>query len=194
MNPDYEKITQALNFFARKNSNSRIQKLKAIKLIWAADRYHLRKYGRLLSSDEYVAMKLGPVGSLAKRIAEDDRIWLGDEILDKTNKYVVPSSDNNVVLSKDEVQKIVFSKTDQEALEFAWNAFGDFDGFKIADISHDYPEWIKFKDTIQTQITKKENIDPVDFFENPSTLTILNYDPFEIDEEILESSKDAFIS
>ena len=44
--------------------------MKAIKLIYLADRLHLRKYGRPIIGDMYWAMKLGPVGSLAKRVAE----------------------------------------------------------------------------------------------------------------------------
>lgn len=188
---NYDKITQILNFFARKNANSRIQKLKAIKLAWAADRYHLRKYGRLVSTDDYVAMKLGPVGSLTKRIAEDDRIWLGNEILDKTNVYVTPIQNGNVVVSHKEVENNVFSKTDIEALEFAWNNFSLFNGFELADISHDYPEWSKYENEIKLGL-KRSDIDPVDFFENPRQLKHLQKDPFELDDLILTGSKEIF--
>jgi len=186
---NYDKITQVLNFFARKNSNSRIQKLKAIKLIWAADRYHVRKYGRLVSSDDYVAMKLGPVGSLTKRIAENDRIWLGSEILDETNKYVMPSSDGNLVVSHNAVDGKVFSKTDIEALDFAWNSFGEYDGFQIADISHDYPEWLKFEEANKLTVQKRTDIDPLDFFKDPKELKYLKSDPFRLDDEILKDSQ-----
>lgn len=189
---NYDKITQVLNFFARKNTNSRIQKLKAIKLIWAADRYHLRKYGRLVSTDEYVAMKLGPVGSYAKRIAEDDRIWLGSEVLDKTNEYVRPSKDGNVVISHQDVDGNVFSNTDREALNFAWQTFGAYDGFDLADISHDYPEWARFEEVIQLGLQKSTDIDPLDFFKDPEKLTYMQKDPFELDADILEDSKEVY--
>jgi len=186
---NYDKITQVLNFFARKNSNSRIQKLKAIKLIWAADRYHMRKYGRLVSSDDYVAMKLGPVGSLTKRIAENDRIWLGEEILDETNKYVMPSKDGKMVISHDEVDERVFSNSDREALEFAWNTFGEYDGFTIADISHDYPEWLRYAESIRLGIQKCTDIELIDFFKDPTTLRLLKSDPFKLDHDILKDSE-----
>src|SRR5680860_294981 len=52
----YEKATQALNFMATKDGG-RISKLKAIKLIFLADRYHLRKYGRPVVGDQYFAME-----------------------------------------------------------------------------------------------------------------------------------------
>jgi len=194
MYPDYEKITQALNFFIRKNSNSRINKLKAIKLLWAADRYHLRKYGRLLSRDDYYAMRFGPVASTADDIADLNDFYVGPEIIDYSKNFIGKDEVNHAITSHNEVVESYLSKTDFEALEFAWSTFGKFEGFKIADISHDYPEWSKFKSAIDNKLTKKEEIDPIDFFEDPASLVILDYDPFEIDRTILQSSKEAFIS
>lgn len=67
----HRKATQALNFMARQ-SGGRISRLKALKLLFFADRYHLRKYGRTVSGCTYYAMTHGPVASEAKSIAEDD--------------------------------------------------------------------------------------------------------------------------
>lgn len=189
---NYDKITQVLNFFVRKNANSRIQKLKAIKLIWAADRYHLRKYGRLVSGDEYVAMRFGPVASNADNIANNDTMWLSDDIVDNAKKFVKPSPDRKVVYSHSDVVGSLFSKTDLEALEFAWKEFGQFDGFQIADISHDYPEWSKHQDDIELGVQRRKNIDPIDFFDNPTKLTHLQKDPFVLDDEILKDSKEVY--
>ena len=44
--------------------------LSDIKLIFFADRYHIRKYGRPITNDEYLAMDFGPVNSGVKDIAE----------------------------------------------------------------------------------------------------------------------------
>ena len=65
----HKKATQALNFFARSAGGS-ISKIKALKLVFFADRYHLRKYGRPVTNDEYYAMPKGPVPSHVKDIAE----------------------------------------------------------------------------------------------------------------------------
>src|SRR5262249_34072379 len=69
------KSTQALNYFARKAATGapprEMNKMKALKLLFFADRYHLRKYGRPVSECEYFAMKNGPVASEAKRVAEE---------------------------------------------------------------------------------------------------------------------------
>lgn len=44
--------------------------MKALQLVYFADRYHLRKFGRPITNDEYFAMPYGPVASGAKDIAE----------------------------------------------------------------------------------------------------------------------------
>ena len=61
----HRKATQALNFFAQRAGGS-INKMKALKLVYFADRYHLRKYGRPVVGDEYLAMNYGPVASGTK--------------------------------------------------------------------------------------------------------------------------------
>ena len=65
----YEAATQALNYLASKSGGT-LNKLKALKLIYFADRFHLRKYGRPVTGDEYLAMTYGPVASSVKDIAE----------------------------------------------------------------------------------------------------------------------------
>jgi len=68
-NFDCRKTTQALNYFAIKAGGT-INRMKAIKLVYLADRYHLRKYCRLITNDIYFAMDNGPVASGVKDIAE----------------------------------------------------------------------------------------------------------------------------
>jgi uncharacterized phage-associated protein len=64
---NYLKSVQVLNWIARKEGG-KVDKLKAIKIYWLADRLHLRKYGSTLTNDTYYAMEYGPVASLAKDI------------------------------------------------------------------------------------------------------------------------------
>jgi hypothetical protein len=44
--------------------------MKAYKLLWLADRYHLRQYGRTITGDTYFALPLGLIPSDAKNILE----------------------------------------------------------------------------------------------------------------------------
>jgi uncharacterized phage-associated protein len=144
-NFNYKKSTQALNYFALKEGGQ-INKMKVLKLIYFADRYHLRKYGRLITNDNYVAMKHGPVPSITKDIAESNDFL--DEIpKDYSLKFIEPI-DNRVLKTVGKIDKNVFSESDLEALQFAWDVFGHFNQFELRDLTHLYPEWLRHKDTI----------------------------------------------
>ncbi len=144
----YKKATQALNFFANKK-DGKINKMKAIKLIYLADRLHLRKYGRPIIGDTYWAMKLGPVGSYSKRIAELDSI--PNEVLSYAKKYLKPTDEKKQsFVSLKPVEMDLFSKTDLECLETIYKHFSDKDQFELADISHKFPEWSKHNSALKT--------------------------------------------
>lgn len=183
------KLVQLLSYLAQKNSSHTINKLKAIKLVWAADRYHLRKYGRLVSGDEYYALKYGPVASQLKNIAEQDN-FLPDAYIEYANDFIHPSPDKMTIKAKAEVDQNLLSKTDVEALEFAWENFKNYSGFDLADISHKYPEWKKFSDLISSGQVAREKINPIDFFNEPEDISA---DPFALEKDIIESSKKIFI-
>jgi len=138
----YKKATQALNFLARKKDGNVINKMKAIKLIYLADRLHLRKYGRPIVGDTYWAMKLGPVGSKTKKSAE---LNLPNTALSYTKKYIKPIGDKkHSFASIKEPDFDVFSKTDIECLEAVNSTFSDRDQFELAELTHKYPEWSKY--------------------------------------------------
>lgn len=155
----YKKATQALNFLARKK-DGRINKMKAIKLIFLADRLHLRKYGRPVIGDMYWAMRWGPVGSKSKRAAELD---LPEDILSYTKKYIKPSDEKKSLVSIKEPDLDVFSKTDIECLEKVYDKFSDKDQFELAELTHDYPEWKKHEKELKTG-KKRVRMNYDDFF------------------------------
>lgn len=195
MNDKYRRITQLLSFFAHQNESRQISKLKALKLIWAADRYHVRKYGRLISGDIYFAMKLGPVASEAKDIAEADE-YLSEPILKYASEYIHPDKTARTIIAKDGVDDSYFSKSDFEALRFAWDKFGHYDKFHLSEkITHIYPEWKKYEPLIKSGKVSRETIDIKDFFKNPNPqdlAAIGGSDPFELDPDILTVSKEIF--
>lgn len=168
MNPmpetSYKKATQALNFLARKK-DGRINKMKAIKLIFLADRLHLRKYGRPVIGDIYWAMKLGPVGSKTKRAAELD---LPADVLVYAKKYIKPADEKKQsLLSIKEPDLEVFSKTDLECLETVYDVFSDKDQFELAELTHEYPEWRKYQKELGDG-KKRIKMDYGDFFADMS--------------------------
>lgn len=159
---NYKKATQCLNFLAVQ-SGGIINKMKAIKLIWLADRYHLRKYGRPITKDEYFAMDYGPVNSGVKELAEMSG-FLGQVEIDYASKYITPLGRYNLQ-SVEPVENDVFSETDFEALAFAWEKFGKHDQFRLRDISHNYPEWKRFEEVLENQSRIRMNYE--DFLEDP---------------------------
>lgn len=134
----YRKATQALNFFARKGGGQ-INKMKALKLVFFADRYHLRQYGRPITNDEYFAMQLGPVPSGCKDLAEMSD-FLDPHEREYAAQFLQRISQYDFA-SVAEVDRKVFSQSDWEALQFAWEHFGALDEFQLAKLTHEYPEW-----------------------------------------------------
>lgn len=185
---DYKKATQALNFLACESPEQKINKMQAIKLVWIADRYHLRKYGRPITGDDYVAMNYGPVASTVKDIAEksgflatEERSY-ANEYIDKLNQYTIKCAQSPDLR--------VFSKTDLEALQFALDNFGNQDQYKLAKFSHQYPEWAKFKEEFEAKTTTREDMSYIDFFGDPFEL---KDDKFKENQELLEINKKNFI-
>src|SRR5438094_6949292 len=107
------KSTQALNYFAHRSATGaparRLNKMKALKLLFFADRYHLRKYGRLVSDCAYFAMKNGPVASEAKNVAEESP-RLGSPARNYARRFV-RRKDAYHLGSVAEVDKSVLSET-----------------------------------------------------------------------------------
>lgn len=159
---DYKKAVQTVNFFALK-SGGYINKLKVIKLIYFADRYHLRKYGRPITNDEYYAMDYGPVGSCVKDIAEMSE-FLGSKEEGYASIFI-EAPDRYDIRSKKGYDTDVFSESDLEALNFAWEKFGHYDQFKLADITHEYPEWKKHERALESYSRRK--MDYKDFLDDP---------------------------
>lgn len=162
---DHKKATQAINYFAIKEGG-KIDKLKLIKLIWLADRYHIRKYGRPIINDTYLAMKFGPVGSAVKDIAEDSD-FLAPEESAYLKKYLLCDKKNNNVKSVKETESDVFSKTDLEALGKIYEEYGKYQNLYLVKISHEFPEWKKFKDKLESKSSTREQMNYRDFFLDP---------------------------
>ena len=162
------KATQALNYFAHKADSGapirKLNKMKALKLLFFADRYHLRKYGRPVSDCAYFAMKHGPVASEAKNVAE------ASARLDRPSRSYarrfVRRDDLYHFSSVADVDHAVLSETDREALDFAWKNFGHYSEFRLRDITHHYPEWKQHARTLRSGRLRVK-MDYRDFFNEP---------------------------
>ena len=185
---DYQKATQAINYFIRKSANLRENKMLILKLIWVADRYHLRKYGRPIIGDEYIAMGYGPVASGVKDIAESDN-FLSEQERTYSDEFISLVGKHTLVSQK-EVDLEVFSDTDVEGLEFAYREFGSSSKFAMVEVTHQYPEWKKYKTLLESGQITRATMSYLDFFDNPDQLA---KDKFEMDPQIIAESKEAYL-
>ncbi|MCK9446245.1 Panacea domain-containing protein [bacterium] len=171
MSFNYKKTIQIWNFLA-KSSNGSIDKLKAIKLVWLADRLHLRKYGRMITNDFYFAMKFGPVGSFSKDYASGN--LLDSEEKEYFDKYL-KIKDAYTVESIKGIDDDVFSDSDMEVIKEIFEKYGEYSNSSLVDFSHYFPEWEKFKAVIERGDSSRELMDVEDFFKNPKeTLKLEN--------------------
>ena len=183
---NYKKAVQALNLFANLEGGS-INKMKALKLIWLSDRLHLRKYGRPILNDNYVAMPFGPVASSTKDLAENTS-FLSDQEQDYRNKFITLDA-RYTYKSISGVDQKVFSKTDLDAMKAIYEAFGKTGEFVLSEESHKYPEWQRFETHLKSGSGSRYPMDYNDFFKSSEE----NHFIFTQDDEYLNLSKEMFL-
>lgn len=182
---DHQKATQTINYLARKEGG-KINKLKLIKLIYFAERYHLRKHGRPIINDTYFAMQHGPVPSLVKDLAEMSD-FLEPYEKEYAQEFIRPG-ELHFVDSLTEVDEDLFSDSELEALDFAYREFGDLTQYQLVDLTHEYPEWKQFEAAIASG-RSREQMSYLDFFNNPEHLP---EDKFNLSADILSVSREIF--
>lgn len=157
----YKKSVQALNFLAIKAGGT-LNKMKAIKLIWLADRLHLRKYARTITGDFYFALPNGPVASSTRDILKHYESLSKTE-LEYADEYIQPK-DKYFFVSIKACNTKVCSQTDMEVLELIWLKYGRLSEFELVELSHVFPEWIKYQSAFERHTITRANIDLLDFF------------------------------
>ncbi|MBS3771476.1 MAG: SocA family protein [Bacteroidales bacterium] len=157
-----KKLLQAILFFANKTSDSTINRLKLMKLLYLADRYHINKYGRLILSEDYHALPNGPTPS--KTYDYTKRDMEGFFEVDRYN-----------IIAKSNFDSKYFSQTDLEIMDKVWNEFRIYSPYQLRDLSHLFPEWKEFeKDINDPNAPDSYPINLENFFEEPNT-TDYNY-------------------
>src|SRR5258706_12357731 len=124
--------------------------MKVMKLLYFADRFHIRRYMRPIAKDDLFAMKKGIIGSYWLDILRgviDSHFFVSDKV--KTVKL-----NENVNLE----EGLVLSESEIEALDFAFKKFSQYDENELVEIMHEYPEWVKFKE----RFLKAEGFEEVD--------------------------------
>jgi uncharacterized phage-associated protein len=163
-----KKIVQILGYLQRKTAI--VDKIVLIKLLFFADRLHLRRHFYLITLDTYYALKNGPAASETLNVINknDDYIDFSDkEIAKILSKIKIANNTQRII---DERDTDYLSEYEMEALDFSCETFGKFSKDSLIEITHDYPEWKRYKNYFENGMglskpSKLVNIN--DFFSNP---------------------------
>jgi uncharacterized phage-associated protein len=138
------KAAQTVAFFVMKNDAKLIYVIKALKLVYLADRESISRFGFPIQMEPRVSMPLGPVNSYTynhingEAPPEQDGGW--SAFLSDREHHMVGLSDPN--LTVDDLDEL--SDADIEALDAVWNRFGNWDRWDLVNWTHNkanLPEW-----------------------------------------------------
>jgi len=135
------KAAQTIAYFALQDAGT-INVLKAIKLVYLADRESLRLRGHPIQDEARSSMPHGPVNSVTydwiKGSYRDDGTW--SAVLTDREGHNVAVADGDLTI--DDLDEL--SERELAILENIWQQFGHMDQFALADWTHDpgnVPEW-----------------------------------------------------
>lgn len=150
-------VIEALYYILRKIKKA--DKIKLVKLMYLADKYHLIHYGRTITNDDYYAMEHGPVGTTVKDVLSLDPFHMSSKAYKYAARLLEVINDKDFVANPD--ARVVFdmlSESDREALDFVAEKFGKMGPWKLRDYTHRYPEWYRYEDLFTNKLTKRERI------------------------------------
>ncbi|MBF0541334.1 MAG: SocA family protein [Nitrospirae bacterium] len=159
-------------------------KIKLIKLIFFADKYHLTRYGRSITHDTYFAMPLGIVGSTLKDILSFNSNMLSKQEFKDVSDFIEKIDENNFKSKKNiEYSYDMLSETDIEALDFIINNFGNKTQWELSEYSHKYPEWLKYEDELTSGTSKRFKL------KIEELMSVIENDALFIDNDHINESK-----
>jgi uncharacterized phage-associated protein len=161
-----EKIIQVLAYIQKRIDCT--DKLKLIKLLFFADRMHLRKYLAFISFDIYYALRNGPAASKTLNVINryEDFLDTTPENIKFLDKIKIIDKDNRIIK---ESNTNYMSKVEMSVLDAICEIFGNFSTNELIELTHDYPEWKRYEALFNAGTNDGELIVLDDFFENPDT-------------------------
>lgn len=115
-----------------------------VKSLFLADRSHLNQFGRLISSDKYIAMKHGPVPSTAYNLLKDDETTVRRYRLER-----LPWSSDSIGEGKRHFHSAdigwiddVLAPSDKTAIEDAVSVIRSLSFSQIRKLTHEDPAYI----------------------------------------------------
>lgn len=188
MSMNTRKIIQALTYLAYKQSDHKLDNMKAYKLLWLADRYQLRICGRTITGDTYYAMPRGLVPSDAKCLLENESTKLENEAGYRDKFITLGLGHSYEAVCAPDCDEL--SDSDIEALNKVLDSFGDMKATELSEFSHQFPEWTYYQDMLEDKSTKNSYRVNIDHFFEPCEADKSGL--FAQSEELLSLTKDLY--
>jgi uncharacterized phage-associated protein len=158
---DWERALAALAYLASKNLPE-FDKYKSCKLIFLADKYHLVRYARPITGDEYFAVPYGPIPSqtldhLTRFEAGNDEKL--EQIFELDDHFAYPR-----YVAKGESDFSVLSQSDIMALDRTAELYGQKSFAELKAITHAMPAYDKAWKS-RAENSKRAEMAFEDFFE-----------------------------
>jgi len=138
-----KKAAQTIAYFTLKGGEERLAVLKAIKLVYLADRESVSRHGFPIQDESRVSMPNGPVNSQTYSHIQGEL----DLAASGWSEFLRDREDHNLSLARPEItvdDLDELSDADIEVLDAVWARFGGMGRFELCDWTHSYdnvPEW-----------------------------------------------------
>lgn len=112
----------------------------ALKVVYFADKDHLSKYGRSISTDRYVAMQHGPVPSAMYDLVKEAR--------NNSHDHIEPPPDQAFRVEGNHIRPLrepdtnMLSETEREVLDKVIKQYGSMTFVELKALSHDDPAYL----------------------------------------------------
>ncbi len=133
------------------------ERLKLIKLLYLADKYHLARYGRTITNDEYYAMEFGPVGSIAKDVINfnEPLSVIKEEKAFIKERIGINGKGQLIAKKKTKFLPQMLSETDIDALNYIIKKFGRLKKWDLVGKTHKFPEWVKHEKALMEKTVRR---------------------------------------
>jgi uncharacterized phage-associated protein len=112
-----------------------------MKVVFAAECYHLNKYGRPIYGDSYEAWRFGTVPAFMRKLTN----------ITKNVPYFSPDNSKNGLATNAIPNMDEFSQTDLEALEYGMKEYGDLSFDDAIKKNHAVPAWKKYEARVKSK-------------------------------------------
>jgi uncharacterized phage-associated protein len=160
----FEACVQTIHFLLK--TFGEMDKLKVVKLIYLADKYHLVSSLRTITGDNYVAMRHGPVGSMGLNVLNRNTEYLEPDQLDFIDKHIRQSTlgKDDYKCAADDMRYGQLSDSDKNAITKIGWMFKNTDKWDLVELTHKYPEWVQFERDLEKDPSISKPIKIADMF------------------------------